>query len=158
MSRERALRAASRGFSIVELVVVCAILTILAGVAMPVVKFTRQRLKEDELRQDLREMRAAIDEYKRYADAGFIPVDFGTDGYPKDLASLVDGVDVIGQIDMKVKFLRRIPVDPFTGEAQWGLHSFQDEPDASSWGGEDVYDVFSLASGTGLNGIPYSKW
>ena len=158
MSRERALRAASRGFSIVELVVVCAILTILAGVAMPVVKFTRQRLKEDELRQDLREMRAAIDEYKRYADAGFIPVDFGTDGYPKDLESLVDGVDVIGQIDMKVKFLRRIPVDPFTGEAQWGLHSFQDEPDASSWGGEDVYDVFSLASGTGLNGIPYSKW
>jgi len=158
LSRERALRAASRGFSIVELVVVCAILTILAGVAMPVVKFTRQRLKEDELRQDLREMRAAIDEYKRYADAGFIPVDFGTDGYPKDLESLVDGVDVIGQIDMKVKFLRRIPVDPFTGEAQWGLHSFQDEPDASSWGGEDVYDVFSLASGTGLNGIPYSKW
>ncbi|MEO8277105.1 MAG: type II secretion system protein [Thermoanaerobaculia bacterium] len=148
----------SRGFTLTELVVVCAVLSILAGVAFPTVKYTRKRMKEIELHAQLREMRAAVDEYKRYSDAGFLPVEFGTDGYPKDLDKLVDGVDVIGQIDKKARFLRRIGIDPMTGTDEWGLRSYQDEPDATSWGGEDVFDVYSLSNGVGLNGVPYSKW
>jgi general secretion pathway protein G len=150
--------ARQRGFSIVELVVVCAVLSILAGVTFPAVKFTRKRSMELELRSHLREMRSAIDEFKRYSDAGFIPVEFGTDGYPKELEILVEGVDVVGQIDRKAKFLRRIPIDPMTGEAEWGLRSYQDEPDARSWGGENVYDVYSLSEGVGLDKVPYSQW
>jgi general secretion pathway protein G len=147
-----------RGYSLTELVVVCAVLSILAGVSFPVVKFTQKRAKELELRAQLREMRSAIDEFKRYSDAGFIPVDFGTDGYPKELEVLVEGVDLVGQIDKRARFLRRIPVDPMTGEAEWGLRSYQDESDAESWGGENVYDVYSLSEGVGLNRIPYSQW
>lgn len=147
-----------RGFTLVEMVVVCAVLGILATVSFPVVKFTRKRVKEIELRTALREMRSAIDEFKRYSDAGFLPVDFGTDGYPKDLETLVDGVDVVGQIDKKAKFLRKIPLDPMTGTYDWGLRSYQDQPDSSGWGGENVYDVFSLSAGTGLDGVPYSEW
>jgi general secretion pathway protein G len=146
------------GFSIVELVVVCALLSILAGITLPVTKFTHQRLKEAELRAALRQMRNAIDEHKRYSDAGLLPLELGTDGYPKKLETLVEGVEVVGQIDRKIKFLRRIPVDPFTGEAEWSLRSYKDEPDADSWGGEDVYDVHSLSRKKGLNGIPYAKW
>ena len=148
----------SRGFSLVELLVACVVLSILAGVTFPTVKYTRKRMKEIELHAQLREMRAAIDEFKRYSDAGFLPIEFGTDGYPKDLETLVEGVDVIGQIDKKARFLRRIGVDPMLGEDKWGLRSYQDDPDATSWGGENVYDVYSLSEGTGLNGIPYSKW
>lgn len=148
----------SRGFTITELLVVCVVLSILAGVTFPAVKFTRKRMKEIELHTQLREMRAAIDEFKRYSDAGFLPIDFGTDGYPKDLETLVEGVDVVGQIDKKARFLRRIPLDPMLGEEKWGLRSYQDDPDSSSWGGENVYDVYSLSGGTGLNGIPYSQW
>lgn len=148
----------SRGYSLTELVIVCAVLSILAGVSFPVVKFTLKRGKELELRSGLREMRAAIDEFKRYSDAGFIPVDFGTDGYPKELEVLVEGVDIVGQIDRKAKFLRRIPIDPMTGEAEWGLRSYQDQPDSAGWGGENVYDVYSLSQGVGLNKVPYSEW
>ena len=148
----------SRGFSLIELLVACVVLSILAGVTFPTVKYTRKRMKEIELHAQLREMRAAIDEFKRYSDAGFLPIEFGTDGYPKDLETLVEGVDVIGQIDKKARFLRRIGVDPMLGEDKWGLRSYQDDPDATSWGGENVYDVYSLSAGTGLNGIPYSKW
>jgi general secretion pathway protein G len=103
-------------------------------------------------------MRYAIDEYKRYSDAGLIPVDLGAEGYPAELEDLVEGVEVVGQVDRQVRFLRRIPVDPMTGEAEWGMRSFQDTPDAPSWGGENVYDVFSLSEGIGLNGVPYSEW
>jgi general secretion pathway protein G len=148
----------SRGFTLTELLVVCAVLSILAGVTFPTVKYARKRMKEIELHEQLREMRAAIDEFKRYSDAGFLPIDFGTDGYPKDLETLVEGVDVVGQIDKKARFLRRIPIDPMLGEDKWGLRSYQDDPDSSSWGGENVYDVYSLSGGTGLNGIPYSQW
>ncbi len=146
------------GYTLAELVMVAAVMAILASVALPVAKFTAKRSKEAELRQGLRQMRNAIDEYKRYSDSGLIPVDLGTDGYPAELEVLVEGVDVVGQIDKKVKFLRRIPVDPMTGEAEWGLRSYQDEPESESWGGEDVYDVFSLSEGRGLNGVPYNKW
>ena len=144
-----------RGFTLTELVVVCAVLSILAGVAFPTARYTRKRLKEMELRTALREMRSAIDEYKRYSDTGLITVDLGTDGYPPDLETLID---VVGQIDKKARFLRRIPIDPMTGEAEWGLRSYQDDPDSSSWGGENVYDVYSLSIGTGLDGVPYSEW
>ncbi len=141
-----------------ELVTVCAILAVLAGVALPVAKFTTKRTKEAALGQALREMRNAIDEFKRYSDAGLIPVDLGTDGYPGELEILVEGVEIVGQISKRVKFLRRIPIDPMTGEVEWGLRSYQDEPDADSWGGENVYDVYSLSEGVGMNGVPYSEW
>src|SRR3990167_6503700 len=145
------------GYTLTELVVVCALLTILAGIAMPVAKFTAKRTKEMELRQALRDMRFAVDEFKRFSDAGLIPVDLGTDGYPKDLEVLVEGVDIVGQVDRKIKFLRRVPIDPMTGETEWGLRSYQDDWDSTSWGGENVYDLYSLSQGTGLNGIPYAQ-
>ena len=157
-SAARSGNSAEAGFTIAELVVVCALLSILAGIALPVTKFTHQRLKEAELRTALRQMRNAIDEHKRYSDAGLLPVELGTDGYPKSLEVLVEGVEVVGQIDRKMKFLRRVPVDPMTGEAEWALRSYKDEPDASSWGGEDVFDVHSLSGRVGLNGIPYAEW
>ena len=147
-----------RGFTLTELVVVCAVLGILAGVSYPVARFTQKRIKEMELRTALREMRSAIDEFKRYSDTGLIPVELGTDGYPPDLETLVEGVDVVGQIDKKARFLRRIPVDPMTGEPEWGLRSYQDDPDSTSWGGENVFDVYSLSGGVGLDRIPYAQW
>jgi len=158
MKRPLALRRRQAGFTLAELVMVAAVLVALAAVTLPAVKFTARRTKEADLRQALRQMRSAVDEYKRYSESGLIPVDLGTDGYPKDLEVLVEGVDVVGQVDKKVKFLRRVPIDPMTGEAEWGLRSYQDEFDADSWGGEDVYDVYSLSGAVGLNGVPYNKW
>jgi general secretion pathway protein G len=146
------------GFTLAEMVMVAAVLAILAAVTLPIAKYTSKRSKELDLRQHLREMRSAIDEYKRYSDSGLIPVDLNTEGYPKKLEILIEGVDVVGQINKKVKFLRRIPVDPMTGEDEWGMRSYQDKPDETSWGGENVYDVFSLSEGVGLNGVPYAKW
>jgi general secretion pathway protein G len=151
-------RRAPAGFTLAELVTVAAIMAVLALVTLPVAKFTAKRSKEADLRQALREMRSAIDEYKRYSDAGLIPVDLGTEGYPKKLDVLVEGVDIVGQVNKKLKLLRRTPVDPMTGKTDWGLRSYQDSPDATSWGGEDVYDVYSLSRGVGLNGVPYRKW
>ena len=153
-----ARRAGERGFTLAEMVIVAAILAILATAVIPLVHTTRKRTKEMELRAALREMRYAIDEYKRYSDAGLLPVELGTDGYPADLETLIEGVEVVGQVDYKARFLRRIPLDPMTGEYEWGLRSYQDEPDSSSWGGENVYDVHSLSEGVGLNGIPYEEW
>ena len=157
MSPVPSSRSAEAGYSLAELVMVCTILVILAGVAMPVVKYSAKRAKEAELRLALRTVRNAIDEYKRYSDAGLIPVELGTDGYPKELELLVEGVEVVGQIDKTIRFLRRIPVDPMTGEAEWLLRSYQDEWDSSSWGGENVYDIASRSEGVGLNGIPYRE-
>jgi general secretion pathway protein G len=151
-------RHAEAGFTLVEMVVTCAVMVILAGVVFPTARVTERRMKEAELKAALREMRYAIDDYKRYSDSGMIPVDLDTQGYPRELDKLVDGVDIVGQIDKKVKFLRRIPIDPMTGEAEWGLRSYQDEPDSQSWGGGNVYDVYSLSGGTGIDGVPYAKW
>jgi general secretion pathway protein G len=137
---------------------VAAILGILATIAMPVVKFTAKRSKEADLHQALREMRYAVDDYKRYSDMGMIPVDLGTEGFPKKLDVLVEGVDLVGQVDKKVKFLRRIPLDPMTGKDDWGLRSYQDAPDATSWSGDNVFDVYSKSKGVGLNGVAYQKW
>ena len=146
------------GYTLAELVLVTAVLAILAGVALPVVKFASRRAKEAELRQALRQMRNGIDEYKRYSDAGLIPIELGTDGYPKTLEVLVEGVDLVGQVDRNVRFLRRVPIDPMTGEAEWGMRSYQDEWDSTSWGGENVYDVYSRSAGVGLNKVPYTQW
>ena len=156
--RKDGVAAGRTGYSLIEMVVVVAVLAILAAVALPVSRYTSKRLKEAELEQQLRTLRNAIDEYKRYSDAGLIPVELGTDGYPSELETLTEGIDIVGQVNLKKKFLRRIPVDPMTGEAEWGLRSYQDEPDSTSWGGEDVYDVYSLSEGMGLNGVPYSQW
>ncbi len=146
------------GYTLAELVMVVAILAILAGVALPVAKFSVKRNKEATLRQHLRELRNAIDEYKRFSDAGLIPPELGTDGYPSDLEVLVEGVDLVGQISKRMRFLRRIPVDPMKGDDEWGKRSFQDDWDSSSWGGENVFDVYSTSEGVGLNGVPYSEW
>jgi len=154
----RRRRESSRGFTLAELVMTVTVMAILATVALPVVKFTAKRTKEAELRLALRTMRNAIDEYKRYSDAGLIPVELGTDGYPEELEVLVEGVDLVGQVDKKVRFMRRIPIDPMTGEAEWGMRSYQDEWNATSWGGENVYDVYSESGGVGLNGVPYREW
>lgn len=151
-------RRSERGFTLAELVMVAAVLVILAGVTLPVAKFTARRSKEMELRTALRDMRNAVDEYKRYSDMGMIPIDLGTDGYPAELEVLVEGVELVGQVDKKLKLLRRIPLDPMTGEREWGLRSYQDEPDSTSWGGENVYDVYSLSGGVGLNEVPYREW
>ncbi len=148
----------TRGFTLTEMVIVCVLLSILAGASLPVVKYTVKRSREADLRFALREMRNAIDEYKRYSDAGLIPVDLGADGYPKELDVLVKGVELVGQVDKKARFLRRIPIDPMTGRPEWGLRSFTDEPDSTMTDGNDVFDVYSLSTGTGLDGIPYAKW
>ena len=146
------------GYSLIELVIVALLLTILAGIALPTGKYVVKRQKEMELRQALRHLRFAIDEYKRYSDAGLIEKELGTEGYPSELEQLYEGVDLIGQVGREVKFLRRLPVDPMTGEADWGLRSYNDDWDSTSWGGENVFDVYSLSEGVGLNGIPYSQW
>jgi len=152
------IRRREAGFTLAELVMVAAVLTILAMATLPVAKFTAKRSKEADLKLALREMRMALDEYKRYSDAGLIPMELGTEGYPKKLDVLVEGVQLVGQVDKKLKLLRRIPVDPMTGKDEWGLRSYQDAHDATSWGGENIYDVYSLSKGVGLNGVPYRKW
>ena len=151
-------RRSQKGFTLAELVMVSAVLVILASVTLPVAKFTARRTKEMELRAALRQMRNAIDEYKRYSDMGLIPVDLGTDGYPAELEVLVEGVEIVGQVDKKLKLLRRIPLDPMTGEREWGMRSYQDEHDSDSWGGENVYDVYSQSNAVGLNEVPYREW
>lgn len=150
--------AQASGFSLLELLVVCALLVSLAAVTFPIAKFTTRRHKEMELSHALRTMRNAIDEYKRYSDAGLIPIDLGTDGYPLELETLVEGIELVGQVDKQKRFLRRVPIDPMTGELEWGLRSYQDDFDTSSWGGENVFDVYSLSEGIGLNEVPYADW
>jgi general secretion pathway protein G len=151
-----------RGFTFVELVVVTTILLILASTAIPMARVVTQRRKEAELRQALREMRTAIDRFKDAVDQGLIAtseVEAGHEGYPPDLDVLVEGVSVVGDAsDRELRFLRRVPVDPMTGEAEWGLRSYLDEPDARSWGGDSVFDVRSLSQGTALDGSQYRDW
>ncbi len=145
------------GFTVAELVMVAALVSILAAIAVPTGKFLVKRERETELRLALRLMRNAIDEHKRLADQGMIQIELGTEGYPKELEVLVDGVDIVGQ-NVKRRFLRRIPVDPMTGEAEWGLRSYQDDPESTSWGGQNVYDVYSLSEATALDGTKYKDW
>jgi general secretion pathway protein G len=193
------------GITLLELIIACAILLVLASAAMPVARYTVKRQKEAELHRELREMRDAIDRYKDAADRNLIRVEAGTEGYPPGLDTLVKGVDLTSQqgagiagattpgqplvpatgfggafggfgssfgqtqgqnngsgqgqdLIRHVRFLRRIPVDPMTGRAEWGMRSVQDDPDSTSWGGKDVFDVFSLSTGTALDGTKYSDW
>jgi len=136
---------------------VTAIVAIMAAVALPTARFTMKREREAELRLDLRLMRNAIDDYKHLSDQGMIQVQVGTEGYPTSLDDLAKGVPIVGQLT-KRKFLRRVPIDPMTGKAEWGLRSYQDEMDATTWGGQNVYDVYSLSQGTALDGTKYKDW
>jgi general secretion pathway protein G len=145
----------ARGFTLIELIVTTAILMILTGMVIPLARLSIQREKEHELRYDLWMMRDAIDRYKDAADRGAFQIKVGSEGYPPDLDTLVNGVDVAGK---KVRFLRRIPVDPMSGKAEWGMRSTQDDPDSDSWGGQNVFDVFTKSQGTALDGTKYSQW
>jgi general secretion pathway protein G len=146
------------GFTLLELIVTCAILLVVATVAVPVARNIVKREKEQKLRYELREMRDAIDRYKDAADAGKIKVAAGTEGYPPDLDSLAKPQQLTGAPDKRVRFLREVPIDPMTKTKDWGMRSVQDDPDATSWGGSNVFDVYSKSSGTGLDGTKYSDW
>jgi general secretion pathway protein G len=146
------------GMTLIELVIACAILLVLATAAIPLARVTVKRHKEDALRYDLRQMHDAIDRYKDAADKGQIQVQAGTEGYPPDLQTLVHGVALTGVTGKNIRFLRRIPIDPMTGTQDWGMRSVQDDTDSTSWGGQDVFDVFTKSSGTALNGTKYSDW
>jgi general secretion pathway protein G len=153
-------RGGEAGLTLLELIVACSILMVLATVAMPMARVSVVRHKEETLRYDLREMRDAIDHYKDDADKNLIQVQAGTEGYPPDLQTLVDGVQLTSaqDKDKKVRYLREIPKDPMTGNQDWGLRSTQDDPDSKSWGGQDVFDVYSQSAGTALDGTSYSDW
>jgi general secretion pathway protein G len=151
----RTCREAERGLTLVELIVTVTILAILASAAVPVTMFTVKREHERELRRDLWEMRDAIDHYKDAADMHAFQTKVDSQNYPPDLDTLVNGVEVQGK---KVRFLRKIPTDPMTGKAEWGMRSMQDDPDSDSYGGQSVFDVYSKSQGTGLDGTKYSTW
>jgi general secretion pathway protein G len=144
--------------SLLELMIACTILAILSSAALPIFKYSVIRKREYELRYDLRQMNDAIDRYKDMADRNLIRVEVGSEGYPPDLETLVKGVQLGASNDRKVRFLRRIPIDPMTGHAEWGLRSIQDDPDSNSWGGSNVFQVYSKSTGTALDGTKYSDW
>ena len=142
--------------TLLELIMATAILLILSSAALPLARNTVQREREAELRRDLREMRDAIDRYKDAADQHKIRVELGSEGYPPDLETLVNGVNV--GADKKIRFLRHIPKDPMTGQADWGLRAIQDEPDSTVWGGKNVFDVYSKSQGSARDGTRYADW
>ena len=144
--------------TLLELFIASSLLVILASAALPIVRTTVVRSKEVQLHRALREIRDAIDHYKDYADRNLIRVEVGSEGYPPDLETLVKGVQIGAGSDRKVRFLRRIPVDPMTGRAEWNLQSVQDDPDSRSWGGSNVFDVHSKSQGTALDGTKYADW
>jgi len=146
------------GMTLLELIVACGILVVLSGMAVPMARVQIKRQREAQLRYDLLQMRNAIDRYKDAADQNLLRVQTGTEGYPPDLQTLVDGVQLAGAPDRHVRFLREIPVDPMTGSTDWGLRSVQDDADATSWGGQDVFDVYTKSTGTALDGTKYADW
>src|SRR5438552_4210023 len=153
--RRKSSRSES-GMTLLELIIACAILMVLSSAALPIAKYSIIRQREAELHRDLREMRDAIDRYKDAADRNQIRVEVGSEGYPPDLKTLAKVVNLSG--DRKIRFLRKIPVDPMTGRAEWGLRAVQDDPDSTSWGGKNVFDVYSKSTGTALDGTRYSDW
>jgi general secretion pathway protein G len=152
----------ARGYTFIELVVVSTIVMILASAAIPLARVTARRQRETELRHALREIRTAIDKYKDAADIGQIAsldIKVGSEGYPPDLQTLVEGVAVQNDATgRKLKFLRRVPIDPLTKKNEWGLRSYQDPPDATRWGGQNVFDVHTTFEGTALDGSKYRDW
>ena len=145
----------ARGFTLLELIVAATILAVLTLMALPLARVTIQREREKQLRQALWEMRDAIDRYKDAADRQAFQIKVDSQGYPPDLETLVKGVDVQGK---KVRFLRSIPMDPMTKSKEWGLRSMQDDPESDSWGGQNVFDVYTKSEGTGLDGTKYKDW
>jgi general secretion pathway protein G len=145
---------------LLELIIACAILLILSSMALPIARFTVVREREKELRLDLRDMRQAIDKYKDLADQQKIRVELGSEGYPPDLNTLVKGVALggSGATGKNIRFLRRVPKDPMTGRIEWGMRSVQDDADSTSWGGKNVFDVYSKSTGIALDGTKYSDW
>jgi general secretion pathway protein G len=148
-------RTSEAGLTLVELIVTVAILAIVASAAVPIARFEVKRTKERELRYDLWQMRSAIDKYKDAADRNAFQTKVDSQGYPPDLDTLVQGVDVQGK---KVRFLRRIPVDPMTEKQEWGMRSMQDDPTSDSFGGQNLFDVYSKSEGTALDGTKYKDW
>jgi len=152
-------RRGRRGFTLVELVVAFTIMLILSTMALPLARYTVRREKEKALIEALEEMRHAIDHYKDMADQQKIgPVKLDTYGYPESLQSLVDGVKLTGSPDKKMKFLRRIPMDPMTHTREWGVRSMQDDPDSQAWGGQNVFDVYTKSQDKAADGTPYAEW
>ena len=152
-------RNSEAGMTLLELILACTILLILSSSALPIARYTIVHKKEELLSYELRQMRDAIDRYKDLADSNKIRVEVGTEGYPPDLETLVKGVKLgTAGDDKRIRFLRRIPVDPMTGHADWGLRAVQDDPDSNSWGGKNVFDVFSKSQATGTDGRRYSEW
>jgi general secretion pathway protein G len=149
-------RSRQTGMSLLELIIACTVLLILASAAEPLIRITVVRSREAELHRCLREIRNAIDHYKDMADTMAFRTELTSNGYPPDLQTLVDGVTVAG--NKKVRFLRRIPVDPMTGHREWGMRSVQDDPDSTSWGGDNVFDVYSQSQGVALDGTKYADW
>ena len=148
-----------KGLTLAELVVSAAILAILASAALPIARIQLKREHERGLRRALRDVRTAIDRYKDAADQGMIEVELGAEGYPPDLESLVEGVDLLNSPDeKKLRLLRRIPLDPMTKSTDWGLRSYQDDTDSTNWGGENVFDIYTKYDGTALDGSNYSGW
>jgi len=159
------IQSSARGFTLLEIIIVISILSVLTAAAIPMVRNTVKREREAELRLALRQLRQALDRYKLYHDqtnGTAIPIEWKTtSGYPKELKLLVDGftpANVVGTSEARVRFLRRLPIDPMTGTAEWGMRSYKDKPDSTSWGGEDVWDVYSKSDGTALNGTKYKDW
>ena len=151
-------RRSQSGVTLLELIIATSILLVLATAALPVVRFSVQRQKEAQLHKALREIRNAIDTYKDYADRNLIRVEVGSEGYPPDLEKLVKPIQIGAGSDRKVRFLRRIPIDPMTGRAEWNLQAVQDDPDFTSWGGKNVFDVHCKSQGTALDGTRYADW
>jgi general secretion pathway protein G len=151
-----------RGYTFVELLVVTTILLILASAVMPLAQVASQRQREAELRRSLRELRTAIDQFRNAVDEGRIPtteLEPENQGYPPDLETLVEGISAANDASgTRLRFLRRIPRDPMTSSPEWGLRSYQDSPTSTSWGGQNVYDVYTTFGGTALDGSQYRDW
>lgn len=151
-------RGCNRGFTLIELLATVTILSILVGMALPLARNSLKRDRETQLRENLREIRSALDRYLVESDKGTIEKPPDSEGYPQTLDVLVDGVQLIGQAGKTIKFLRKIPIDPMTNSTDWGMRSYQDEPTAQSWGGQNVFDIYTKSDGVGFDGTRYKDW